>query len=109
MIIATAVPKITDEFHSEDDIGWYGSAYLLSVCSLQLLFGKLYGFYSIKYTFLISILLFEVGSAICGAAPTSNVFIVGRAISGIGGAGLMCGVVSPARYPPLPVFACLRR
>ena len=40
-IIATAIPKITDRFNSLGDVGWYGSAYLLTTCSLQLFFGKL--------------------------------------------------------------------
>ena len=39
-IIATAIPKITDRFNSLGDVGWYGSAYLLTTCALQLFFGK---------------------------------------------------------------------
>lgn len=46
--------------------------------------GKLYGIFSARYLYLISVLLFEVGSAICGAAPTMNSMIVGRAIAGLG-------------------------
>ncbi|GJC86355.1 efflux pump aflT [Colletotrichum liriopes] len=71
LIIATAVPRITDHFHSVTDIGWYGSAYLLTTCAFQLLFGKFYAFFRIKHVFLVSVLLFEVGSAVCGAAPSS--------------------------------------
>ncbi len=41
-IIATAIPKITDQFHSLGDVGWYGSAYLLTTAALQLPFGKAY-------------------------------------------------------------------
>lgn len=37
-IIATAIPRITDEFHALQDIGWYGSAYLLTTCGESLLF-----------------------------------------------------------------------
>jgi MFS family permease len=40
---------------------------------------------------LLSVLLFEVGSAICGAAPTMDALIVGRAIAGVGGAGIYLG------------------
>lgn len=76
------------------DIGWYGSAYLLTNCSFQLSFGKLYSFYSVKGVFLASIALFEIGSAICGAAPNSVAFIVGRAIAGLGSAGIFSGGVS---------------
>ncbi len=87
------MPQITDEFKSVTDIGWYGSAYLLATCAFQLLFGKLYTFYSIKTIFLTSITLFEIGSAVCGAAPTSVAFIIGRAVSGVGAAGIFSGVV----------------
>lgn len=76
------------------DIGWYGSAYLLTNCSFQLSFGKLYSFFSVKGVFLVSIGLFEIGSAICGAAPNSVAFIVGRAIAGLGSAGIFSGGVS---------------
>jgi len=47
-IIATAIPRITSHFHSTDDIGWYGSAYALTLCSLQPLAGKLYTIFSLK-------------------------------------------------------------
>lgn len=92
-IIATAIPAMTDEFHSLDDIGWYGSAFLLTACSFQLILGRVYTFYPPKWVFLIVIGVFEIGSAICGAAPNSVAFIVGRAIAGIGSAGVMSGAV----------------
>ena len=66
-ILATAIPRITDEFKSLGDIGWYGSAYMLTTAAFQLLFGRIYSLYDLKRTFLISIVVFEVGSAICGA------------------------------------------
>ncbi|OCK83576.1 MFS general substrate transporter [Lepidopterella palustris CBS 459.81] len=90
-IIATAIPRITDHFGTIDDIGWYGSAYLLTTCAFQLSYGKLYTFYSVKWVYLVAILIFEIGSAISGAAPTSAVLIVGRAIAGIGCAGIFSG------------------
>ncbi|KAH7032778.1 major facilitator superfamily domain-containing protein [Microdochium trichocladiopsis] len=93
LIIGTAVPAITDEFHSLQDVGWYGSAYQLTTCSFQLLFGKLYKYYSIKATFLSCVLLFEIGSAICGAAPNSVALIIGRAVQGVGAAGIFSGAV----------------
>ncbi|KAI1132314.1 MFS general substrate transporter [Nemania abortiva] len=91
-IIGTATPQITQEFHSLGDIGWYGSAYQLTTAASQLLFGRVYKFYEIKRTFLITVALFEIGSVLCGAAPNSIVFIVGRAIAGLGGAGIFSGV-----------------
>lgn len=92
-IIATAVPQITDDFNSLGDVGWYGSAYLLTSCATQLLFGRIYTFYSVKWVFLTAIALFEIGSAVCGAAPNSLAFIMGRAIAGLGSAGVYSGVI----------------
>lgn len=97
-IIATAIPRITDHFHALNDVGWYGSAYLLTTCAFQLLFGKFYTFFSIKLVYLFSIFIFEVGSALCGAAPTSTALIIGRAIAGIGSAGIFCGALIIVAY-----------
>ena len=93
LIISTAIPQITNEFHSANDIGWYGTAYLLTNCAFLLVFGKIYTFLNVKTTFLTAVVLFEVGSAICGAAPSSIAFIIGRAIAGLGAGGVQSGVV----------------
>ncbi|KAI0148009.1 MFS general substrate transporter [Hypoxylon sp. NC0597] len=92
-IIGTAIPQITQDFHSLGDIGWYGSAYQLTTAASQLVFGRVYRFYEVKRVFLAVVLLFEVGSVICGAAPNSIAFILGRAIAGLGGAGIFTGVM----------------
>ena len=92
-IIATAIPEITNHFKALDDVGWYGSAYFLTCCAFQLFFGKLYTFFSIKWVFLIVLGIFELGSLICGVAPTSEALIVGRAIAGVGSAGLFTGAL----------------
>lgn len=92
-IIATAIPKITDQFHSLDAVGWYGSAYLLTTAALQLLFGKFYSYLNIKWVFLSAIGLFELGSLICGVAPNSTALIIGRAIAGAGSAGILSGAL----------------
>jgi MFS family permease len=90
-IISTAIPSITDDFHSIDDIAWYASSYLITGCATQLLWGRIYTFYSTKIVYLLCIFIFEVGSALCGAAPNSTAFILGRAIAGVGSAGLTAG------------------
>ena len=110
-IIATAIPKITDHFKALDDVGWYGSAYLLTTCAFQLLFGKLYTFFSIKWVYLTAIFIFEVGSVVCGAAPTSVALIIGRAVAGVGSAGIFSGALVIIAYAvPLvkrPIFTGL--
>lgn len=47
-IIGTAIPRITQDFNSLGDIGWYGSAYQLTTAASQLVFGRVYRFYDIK-------------------------------------------------------------
>ncbi|AEO67911.1 uncharacterized protein THITE_2117084 [Thermothielavioides terrestris NRRL 8126] len=97
-IIATAIPKITDQFHSLPDVGWYASAYMLTTAALQLLFGRFYTFFSIKWVFLLAIFLFEVGSLICGVAQNSVTLIVGRAVAGMGAAGIFSGALTILAY-----------
>lgn len=64
---------------------------MITSCATQLLWGRIYTFYNTKLVFLIAILIFEVGSALCGGAPNSTAFILGRAIAGIGSAGIFSG------------------
>ncbi|KAK7743288.1 hypothetical protein SLS53_004373 [Cytospora paraplurivora] len=107
LIVTTAIPKITDEFHSVTDVGWYGSAYLLTNCAFQLFFGKLYVVYSVKAVFLSSILMFEIGSAVCGSAPSSVALIVGRALAGVGSAGIFSGAITLAQLDAPGLIALL--
>jgi len=51
----------------------------------------MYGLFNVKWVYISSVLLFEIGSAVCGAAPNMNALIVGRVIAGIGGAGTYLG------------------
>jgi hypothetical protein len=70
-IVATAIPKITDEFHGLDLVGWYGSAYFLTLGSFQSTWGKAYKYFPLKITFLCSVFVFELGSLICGTSIMS--------------------------------------
>ncbi|KAF2119283.1 DNA repair protein RAD50 [Lophiotrema nucula] len=101
-IIGTAIPVITDEFHSLDQVGWYGSVFFLTVAAFQASWGKAYKFFDMKYVFLSSIFLFEVGSLLCGVAPNSNTLVAGRAVTGVGAAGVMGGAYSIVAYAVPP-------
>ncbi|KAJ5373715.1 Major facilitator superfamily domain general substrate transporter [Penicillium concentricum] len=92
-ILSTAVPKITEQFNSLGDISWYASAYLLTTCAVTLPFGKVYTYYSTKWTYMVALCLFEIGSLICAVTPTSKGLIFGRAIAGIGSGGLSPGAL----------------
>ncbi|KAH8768672.1 efflux pump [Hyaloscypha sp. PMI_1271] len=89
-----AIPQITNDFHSLGDVGWYGSAFLVANCAFQPLAGRLYTLISSKSTFLVFLLVFEVGSAVCGSAQSSKALIVGRAVAGLGGSGIMNGALT---------------
>ncbi|OAA50707.1 Major facilitator superfamily domain, general substrate transporter [Cordyceps fumosorosea ARSEF 2679] len=93
-IVATATPRITSDFHSLTDVGWYGSAYLLANCALQPLAGKIYTYFNSKIVFLTFFGIFELGSLLCGVAQSSKMLIVSRAVAGLGGAGLMNGALT---------------
>jgi MFS family permease len=88
---ATAIPRISTEFHSIDQIGWYTSAYLLPAMALQPTFGKIYRYFDVKTVFLASLFCFELGSIICATARSSPVFILGRAISGASTGAIQAG------------------
>ena len=48
-IIGTAIPKITDQFHSVQDVGWYGSAYFLTSTALQPTYGRIYKILNVSW------------------------------------------------------------
>lgn len=108
-IVSTAIPAISDEFNTTEDVGWYGSAYFLTMCSFQIFWGRLYTFFDLKKTYIASIVIFEIGSLVCAVAPSSAAFIVGRALTGIGGGGVFAGsFVTIAFSVPLvkrPIYA----
>ncbi|KAJ3903645.1 major facilitator superfamily domain-containing protein [Lentinula edodes] len=97
-IISTVIPTITTVFDSLGDVGWYGSAYLLVLASLQPSFGKLYTVFDLKAVYLIALVIFEVGSVVCAAATSSLMFIIGRAVAGIGASALLSGSINIIAY-----------
>ncbi|GAM91319.1 hypothetical protein ANO11243_093680 [Dothideomycetidae sp. 11243] len=90
-IVATAIPKITSEFGGLDDVSWYGSAFFMTFAGFQSAAGKAYKYFPLKASIIISIGVFELGSLVCGVAPGPIALIVGRAIAGVGAAGVSCG------------------
>lgn len=87
-IIGTAIPTISRDFNRFSDIAWYESGFLLPICAFQLSFGLIFRSYSVKWTLLSLTAIFELGSIVSAAAPTSAVFIAGRVISGMGAVGI---------------------
>jgi hypothetical protein len=106
-IVATAIPRITDQFQSLEDVGWYGSGFFLTFASFQSMWGKAYKYFDLKWVYMLCIAIFEIGSLICAVAPNSTTLIVGRAIAGAGGAGIASGSYTILAFsaPPKQVAA----
>lgn len=101
-IVATAIPRITDEFHSLNQVAWYGSAFFLTLASFQSTWGKVYKYFPLKASFITSIAIFEIGSLLCGLAQNNIMLIAGRAIAGLGGAGISSGLYTIIAFSTPP-------
>ncbi|CAI6312205.1 unnamed protein product [Periconia digitata] len=103
-IVATINPTLVAEFESGGDIGWYGAVFLLVVGATLPFFGKLITIFMPRNIFLISLTILEIGCLMCALARNSPTFIVGRAIAGLGCAGILSGgltitaLITPLRY-----------
>ncbi|KAL3470869.1 MFS general substrate transporter [Aspergillus californicus] len=89
-IVAALQPSIVETYKTETDLAWIGVSFMLGNTAILPL-GKAFGTFNIKWLFIWCLVLFEVGSAICGAAPTMDALIVGRVIAGVGGCGIYVG------------------
>src|SRR6516165_1231964 len=102
-IVATALPTIAGDLHGLSHLSWVVTAYLLASTVSTPLWGKLGDLYGRKVFFEAAIVIFLVGSALCGLAHSIFILIVFRAVQGIGGGGLLTGAqtivadVVPAR------------
>jgi EmrB/QacA subfamily drug resistance transporter len=88
-IVATALPTIVSELGGMDHLSWVVTAYLLASTAGTPLWGKLGDQYGRKRLFQIAIVLFLIGSMLCGAAQNMPQLIGFRAVQGLGGGGLM--------------------
>lgn len=62
--------------------------------ALQPLFGRVYSYFERKATYLTCLIIFEGGSVLCAAAPNSTALILGRALAGVGAAGILMGSIT---------------
>ncbi|KAI9765802.1 MAG: hypothetical protein M1840_007084 [Geoglossum simile] len=93
-IVADIQPKIIQTFGEIDKLPWLSVAFALGSAASTLIWASLFSTFDAKVNYLVSLLLFEIGSAICGAANMMDVLIFGRALAGLGGAGLYVGVIT---------------
>ncbi|KAF9227638.1 MFS general substrate transporter [Gyrodon lividus] len=90
-IVATALPTIVADLGGGKNYSWVGSAYMLASAALGPLYGKLSNILGAcrKPMLYGSIIIFLIGSALCGAAQNMTWLIVCRAIQGVGGGGII--------------------
>ena len=88
-IVATALPTIVKELGGLDHISWVVTAYLLAQTIVTPIYGKLGDLYGRKRVLQSAIVIFLIGSALCGLSQTMTHLILFRAIQGFGGGGLM--------------------
>ncbi|WP_405429697.1 MDR family MFS transporter [Micromonospora sp. NBC_00617] len=103
MIVSTALPRITFEFGGAGHFTWIVTAYILGTTVSTPIWGKLGDLYGRKTVFLTSVVIFLIGSALCGMAGSAMFggvdkgmieLIAFRAVQGLGAGGLMVGVMA---------------
>src|ERR1019366_6152275 len=88
-IVATALPTIGRHFSNLGDLAWVVTAYLLTATAVTPLYGKLSDIHGRRAMMLIAIVFFVAGSLVCALAPSMIALVLGRALQGAGGGGLM--------------------
>ncbi len=93
-IVSTALPTIVGDLGGLNRLSWVVTSYLLASTITQPIYGKLGDLYGRKRLFQIAIVIFLVGSALCGAAQNIDELIGFRALQGLGAGGLIVGALS---------------
>jgi EmrB/QacA subfamily drug resistance transporter len=88
-IVATALPTMGRYFSDLENLSWIVTAYLLTSTAVAPLYGKLSDIYGRRAVMLAGIAIFAAGSAACAMAPDMLSLILGRALQGIGGGGIL--------------------
>jgi MFS family permease len=88
-IVAPALPTIGRDLGHPEWLSWVVSAYFLTSTAVTPLYGKLADLEGRRPTLYSAVALFTVGSVVCATAPNMAVLILGRALQGLGGGGLV--------------------
>jgi EmrB/QacA subfamily drug resistance transporter len=88
-IVATALPTIVGDLGGLNHLSWVVTAYLLAQTAVTPLYGKLGDMYGRKIVLQTALVIFLVGSALCGLSQNLDELIAFRALQGLGGGGLI--------------------
>ncbi|KAF7299681.1 Major facilitator superfamily protein [Mycena chlorophos] len=87
-ILATALPRIASDFNAFDLQGWVSGSFLLSQAVFLLPYGQLCRVFPAKWLLFIAIVIFQLGSLVCGVGQNIDALIAGRTVAGVGAAGI---------------------
>src|SRR5215213_6022519 len=106
-IVATALPTIVGELGGLERLSWVVTSYLLAQTVVTPLYGKLGDLYGRKGILQGAVVLFLIGSALCGLSRTMMQLIAFRVVQGLGGGGLMVTAMAVVGdiIPPLGILA----
>lgn len=90
-IAADVQGAVVETFGAVGELSWLGAGFPLGSIAVGLPYGSVYTHFNMKWAYIGGIVLFEVGSALCGGAPSMSTLIVGRVIAGMGGSGMYLG------------------
>ena len=93
-IAADVQGAVVESFGHVEQLAWIGAGFPLGSVSVILLNGVLYQAFNMKWVYALSMVLFQAGSALCGAAPDMTALIIGRVIAGAGGSGVFMGCLN---------------
>ncbi len=93
-IVATALPTIVGDLGGLSHISWVVTAYMLAQTAVTPVYGKLGDLYGRKIVLQVGLVLFLVGSALCGLSQSLTMLIAFRALQGLGGGGLMVSTMA---------------
>jgi MFS family permease len=93
-IAADLQGSIIQEFGHVEQLAWIGAGFPLGSVATIFPTGISYTQFNNKWVYITSLVLFEIGSTLCAAAPNMNTIIIGRVIAGSGGAGLFIGALN---------------
>ena len=93
-IAADVQGSVIDTFGHIEQLAWVGAGFPMGSVSVILFLTGILNNFNMKWVYVASVVVFEAGSALCGAAPTMSALIVGRVVAGAGGSGIYLGCLN---------------